>query len=334
MRLDGRWLPARASAAHAPAGSWPATPPRRPAAGRRRRQSASAARSPTCSPSQPPIKAPGPAGSRISQRIVLVMRPSSGSGVTAWRMARKLMKISTAPTPNVNSMNAKAATPQRSAGATASSSQPAPQIAMRERQARPRADAAAQARGRTRWPARCPRRARRSSRRSAARSSPAAGWRTGSCTTMAAWWHSLPAADHRRQRDQQTRARDEAQARQQVAPEVRVGCEAGAARPRARRAGSSADQQQHRRVHQQRHRRAEQRISSPARPGPTTSAPEPASAFLACASTRRSRATTWVSTICAALPAVVNTVPSAKPPGTARASSASPATRPAECWPR
>src|SRR5262249_54808709 len=51
---------------------------------------ANAARRLTCSPSQPPISAPGPAGSRISQRIVLVMRPSSGSGVTAWRIARKL----------------------------------------------------------------------------------------------------------------------------------------------------------------------------------------------------------------------------------------------------
>ena len=46
-------------------------------------------------------------------------------------------------------------------------------------------------------------------------------------------------------------------------------------------------------------------ISAPARPGPATSAPDVASAFLACASTRRSRATTCVSTICAALPAIV-----------------------------
>ena len=54
---------------------------------------ASDARRPTCSPSQPPSSAPGPAGIRISQRIVLVIRPSSGAGVTAWRKARKLMKM-------------------------------------------------------------------------------------------------------------------------------------------------------------------------------------------------------------------------------------------------
>ena len=54
-------------------------------------------------------------------------------------------------------------------------------------------------------------------------------------------------------------------------------------------------------------------INAPASPGPATSAPEVASAFLACASTSRSRATTWVSTICAAVPAVVKIVPSRKP---------------------
>ena len=42
------------------------------------------------------------------------------------------------------------------------------------------------------------------------------------------------------------------------------------------------------------------RISAPARPGPATSAPDEASAFFACASTRRSRVTTCISTICAA----------------------------------
>ena len=46
-------------------------------------------------------------------------------------------------------------------------------------------------------------------------------------------------------------------------------------------------------------------ISAPATPGPMTSAAELASAFLAWASTRRSRGTIWVSTICAALPAIV-----------------------------
>jgi len=54
-------------------------------------------------------------------------------------------------------------------------------------------------------------------------------------------------------------------------------------------------------------------ISAPAAPGPVTSAAEVASAFLACASTKRSRGTIWVSTICAALPALVFTAPIKKP---------------------
>jgi hypothetical protein len=54
-------------------------------------------------------------------------------------------------------------------------------------------------------------------------------------------------------------------------------------------------------------------IRPPARPGPSTSAPEVASAFFACASTSLSRATTCVSTICAAVPATVCTVPMTKP---------------------
>jgi hypothetical protein len=53
-------------------------------------------------------------------------------------------------------------------------------------------------------------------------------------------------------------------------------------------------------------------ISAPAAPGPATSAAELASAFLACASTKRSRGTICVSTICAALPAVVLTTPITK----------------------
>ncbi len=64
-----------------------------------------ALRRPMCSPSQPPMSAPGPAGNRISQRMVLVMRPSMGAGVTAWRSARKLMNMNTAPTPNENSIH-------------------------------------------------------------------------------------------------------------------------------------------------------------------------------------------------------------------------------------
>src|SRR3981189_2389879 len=54
-------------------------------------------------------------------------------------------------------------------------------------------------------------------------------------------------------------------------------------------------------------------IKAPAAPGPVTSAAEVASAFLACASTRRARGTICVSTICAALPAVVFTAPIRKP---------------------
>ena len=54
-------------------------------------------------------------------------------------------------------------------------------------------------------------------------------------------------------------------------------------------------------------------INAPARPGPTTSAPELASAFFECASTRRSRPTTWVSTICEAEPATTCTEPSTNP---------------------
>src|SRR6202521_5684156 len=54
-------------------------------------------------------------------------------------------------------------------------------------------------------------------------------------------------------------------------------------------------------------------ISAPAAPGPVTSAAEFASAFLACASTRRARGTICVSTICAALPAAVFTAPIKNP---------------------
>ena len=53
----------------------------------------SVSRSPTCSPSHPPQRAPGADGNSVSQRIVLVMRPSREAGMTAWRSDRKLMKI-------------------------------------------------------------------------------------------------------------------------------------------------------------------------------------------------------------------------------------------------
>ena len=94
--------------------------------------------------------------------------------------ARKLMKISTAPTPKRNSMKANAATPQRLAGATASSSQPPPHNADRQRQAGPRADAAAQAVAEHAGQHGADAHARRSTARSAARSGRACAWRTGS----------------------------------------------------------------------------------------------------------------------------------------------------------
>jgi len=49
------------------------------------------------------------------------------------------------------------------------------------------------------------------------------------------------------------------------------------------------------------------------RQGPVTSAVADASAFLACASTKRERGTICVNTICAALPAVVFTAPMRNP---------------------
>src|SRR5579859_868690 len=65
---------------------------------------ASVARKPAWFPSHPPHSAPGADGTKLSQRIVLVMRPSSGAGVTAWRRARKLMKMNSAPTPRRRSI--------------------------------------------------------------------------------------------------------------------------------------------------------------------------------------------------------------------------------------
>ena len=88
-----------------------------------------AARNPRCSPSQPPKRAPGPAGNKMSQRMVLVMRPKSRAGVTDCRSDRKLMNMKTAPTPYDSSMQAYAATPMRFNGATASASQPQPLMA-------------------------------------------------------------------------------------------------------------------------------------------------------------------------------------------------------------
>ena len=61
-----------------------AVPPPKPSAQRR----------PQCSPNQPPNKAPGTDGNRISQRMVLVMRPSIAAGVTDWRRARDAGAIS------------------------------------------------------------------------------------------------------------------------------------------------------------------------------------------------------------------------------------------------
>src|ERR1700733_1307782 len=53
-------------------------------------------------------------------------------------------------------------------------------------------------------------------------------------------------------------------------------------------------------------------MSAPAAAGPVTSAVAEASAFFACASTRRGLGTICVNTICAALPAVVLTAPMRK----------------------
>jgi hypothetical protein len=65
---------------------------------------ARATRSPKCSPNQPPNSAPGPAGSRINQRMVLVIRPSIGAGVTDCRSDKKLMNMNTAPMPKHSSI--------------------------------------------------------------------------------------------------------------------------------------------------------------------------------------------------------------------------------------
>src|SRR5258708_20163143 len=54
-------------------------------------------------------------------------------------------------------------------------------------------------------------------------------------------------------------------------------------------------------------------INAPAAAGPVTSAVADASAFLACASTKRERGTICVNTICAALPAVLFTTPLKNP---------------------
>ncbi len=76
----------------------------------------------------------------------------------------------------------------------------------------------------------------------------------------------------------------------------------------ARRAGSTPRSAAAPR-RQQRQRRAGELDQRPRRAGSGDLAPEEASAFFACASTSRSRGTICVNTICAALPAVVFTVP-------------------------
>ena len=90
----------------------------------------SGARRPKCSPSQPPNNAPGPAGNRINQRMTLVMRPNKCSGVTAWRMDKKLMKMNTAPIDHSSNIKANEITPHAHVpsptGARASSNQPLP----------------------------------------------------------------------------------------------------------------------------------------------------------------------------------------------------------------
>ena len=61
--------------------------------------------------------------------MVLVMRPSKGSGVTDWRSGKKLMYDSTAPMPNKTIIKAKAATPQGPLETSPASNQPNAQVA-------------------------------------------------------------------------------------------------------------------------------------------------------------------------------------------------------------
>ena len=208
---------ARAARGSPPGASRPA-PATAPSTGKDQRRAQA-----ECSPSQPPSSAPGPAGSRISQRIVLVMRPSSGSGVTAWRSARKLMKISTAPTPNSSSISAKAATPQ-ALGRRHGQQQPAA-AADREaqHQARARADAPADAVAEHAGQRRCPRPWPCSTGPPPARYRPSVRVANRICTTIAAWWHICQHAHQHGQRHQQavcrrTKRRPARRSRQKCAP--------------------------------------------------------------------------------------------------------------------
>ena len=136
----------RASAAPSRRGSPGAAPPRRRAAARRRRRRPSAARRPTCSPSQPPSSAPGPPAAGSASAWCWSCARAAAAGVTAWRSARKLMKISTAPTPKQHQHQREGGdAPGVAPAPPPASSQPAPQTAKPSTRLRPGADARATA---------------------------------------------------------------------------------------------------------------------------------------------------------------------------------------------
>ena len=120
----------RAPAAHARRASAAGARPPAPPAARRTPANASDARRPTCSPSQPPISAPGPAGSRISQRIVLVMRPEQRRRRDGLAQRQEVDEDQHRADAEAASASPRTRpTPKALAGATASSSQPTPQTA-------------------------------------------------------------------------------------------------------------------------------------------------------------------------------------------------------------
>ena len=174
----------------------------------------------------------GPAGMRMSQRIVLVMRPSSGSGVTAWRSARKLMNTSTAPAPNISSISARRRCRGGQPARGASRPQPVPHREA-QRQAAAGADAAADAiapdaaRHRAPGPCRC------SSARWPAPTGPACASPGGSAPPARRDGTSARRPPRRPAPPAGAGcARKHAGA--QVAPEMRVGARCGARRRRCR----------------------------------------------------------------------------------------------------
>ena len=171
------------------------------------------------------------------------------------------MKMSTAPVENIISISANAATPQALAGATASSSQPAPQIGEAEQQAGPGADAAADA------VAEHAREHGADAHAGVAEADRLLGQaerarREQDLDDDRRVVARLPAADGERQRDQQPVARDEAHAGVQVAPELarRVRPRRGSRAARAMRMPRriTAETMHHHGVDQQRQRRADE----------------------------------------------------------------------------